>query len=150
MPAGVDELLFPPHPASPSMPAAERLAVATSSRPMSHGLPAFLLTRRMRRVKPRGNRIIAKNIPGRRVPPGPLRREATTVPVVPMVRLVVCAAADETVTLAGVKVQLTSDGNVPQERFTVPVNPPVGVIVMTVLPVEPLLISRNDGLALSV
>lgn len=143
-------MLFPPHPASPNMPAAARLVVASSSRPMSHGLPVFLM-RSMRRVKPRGNRIIATNIPGRSVPAGPSRREAATVPVVPTVSVVVRAEPPAaTVRLAGEKVQVTSDGNVPQEKFTVPVNPPTGVTVMTVVPVEPLLKVRNDGLALSV
>ena len=107
MPAGVDELLFPPHPASPSMPAAARLAVASRSRQMSQGLPVFL-TRRMRRVKPSGNRIMATNIPGRRVPLGPSRREAVAVPVVPTVSVVVGAAPPEaTVRLAGEKLQVT-------------------------------------------
>ena len=75
-------------PASPNMPAAARLAVASSSRPMSHRLPPFL-TRRILRVKPRGNRIMATNISGRKVPPGPSLREAVVVPVVPMVSVVV-------------------------------------------------------------
>jgi hypothetical protein len=102
-------------------------------------------------VKPRGNRIIATNISGMRFPPGPSRREAIDVPVVPTVSVVVGAAPPEaTVRLAGEKLQVTSVGNVPQEKFTVPVNPPVGVTVITVLPVEPLLIVRDDGLALSV
>ena len=151
----MDFSLDPPQPDSPIMPAAARLAVATSSRPMSHG-PPFFLVRRMRRVKPRGNRIMAANIPGKSVPLGPVapepsRREAMLVPVVPMVSVVVGAEPPEaTVRLAGEKPQVTFDGNIPQVKFTVPVNPFVGVSVMTVASVEPLMIVRVDGLALSV
>lgn len=150
MPCGVDGLPFPPHPASPSMPAPARLTVASRSRPISHGLPAFL-ARRMRRVKPRGNRIMATNVSGRRVPLEPSRREAAAVPVVPTVSVVVGAEPpDATVRLAGEKLQVTSAGKVPQLKFTVPVNPPVGVTVITVVPVEPLWMVRDDGFALSV
>ena len=144
-------LAFPPHPASPSKPAPARLAVTISSRPISQGLPAFL-TRRILRVRPRGNRIIATNISGMRVAPGRLPREAAVVPVVPTVSVAVGAEPPEaTVRLAGEKLQVTSDGNVvPQLKFTVPVNPPVGVSVITVVPVEPDLMVSDDGLALSV
>jgi hypothetical protein len=112
--------------------------------------PAFL-ARRILRVKPRGNRIIATNISGMRVAPGPLPREAAVDPEVPTVSVVVGAAPPEaTVKLAGEKVQVTSDGKVPQLKFAVPVNPPVGVSVITVVPVEPDLIVSDDGLALRV
>jgi hypothetical protein len=68
-----------------------------------------------------------------------------------MVSVVVGADPPEaTVTLVGEKLQVTSEGNVPQSKFTVPVNPPVGVTVMTVFPVDPLLMVSDDGLALSV
>ena len=67
-----------------------------------------------------------------------------------MVSVVVGAGPPEaTVRLAGEKLQVTFDGNIPQLKFTVPVNPPVGVSVMTVVSVEPLSIVRVDGLALS-
>jgi hypothetical protein len=80
-----------------------------------------------------------------------LRSEAEAVPLVPTVRVVVGAAPLEaTVTLAGEKVHVTSVGSVPQEKFTVPVNPPVGVTVITVVPVEPLLMVSDDGFAASV
>ena len=133
-------MLLPPHPAIPVMPAAARPAVATSSRIVSHRLPAFppaFLTRRILRVKPRGNRIMAMNISGSRPPPGPLRREAVAAPVVPTVSVVVKGAFEGTVRLLGAKLQVASVGNVPQLKLTVPVKPPVGVSVMTVLPVEP-------------
>jgi hypothetical protein len=108
----------------------------------------------MRRVNPRGNRIIATNTSGNNVPLGPSRREAAAVPLVPVVPTVsVVVGADPpeaTVKLAGAKLQVTSDGNVPQLKFTVPVNPPVGVSVMTVDPVEPLLMVSVDGFAASV
>jgi hypothetical protein len=105
----------------------------------------------MRRVNPKGNRIMATNSSGNNVPPEPSRVEATVVPVVPTVSVVVGAEPPEaTVKLAGAKLQVTSDGNVPQLKFTVPVNPPVGVSVMTVDPVEPLLMVSVDGFAASV
>jgi hypothetical protein len=132
------------------MPAAARLAVATSRRPISHGPPDFL-TRRIRRVKPKGNRIIATKTSGRKVPADPPRREAEAVPLVPTVSVVVGAVPpDATVTLAGEKLHVTSVGNVPQLKFTVPVNPPVGVTVITVVPEEPLLMVSDDGFAASV
>ena len=139
----------PPHPVIPATPAAARLAVATRSRPMSQGLPRFL-KRRTRRVRPRGNRIIATNISGRRFPLGPSRRDPIAVPVVPTVSVLVNGPVEGTVKLLGAKLQVTSVGNVPQEKFTMPVNPPVGVSVITVLPVDPLLMVRDDGLAASV
>lgn len=140
----------PPHPAIPATPAAARPVVARRRSPMSHGFPVFL-ARSMRRVKPRGNRIMATNISGRRVPLGPLRRDPIAVPVVPTVSVVVGAAPPEaTVRLEDEKVQVTSGGSVPQVKLTVPVNPPVGVSVITVLPVDPLLMVSEDGEALSV
>ena len=45
---------------------------------------------------------------------------------------------------------MTSVGSVPQAKLTVPVNPPVGVSVMTVLADEPLWMVRDDGFATSV
>jgi hypothetical protein len=59
------------------------------------------------------------------------------VPVVPTVSVVVSAPADGTVKLVGEKLQVTSVGNVPQLKFTVPENPPVGVNVIPVAPVDP-------------
>ena len=72
------------------------------------------------------------------------------VPVVPMVSVVVSAVDEVTVRLVGMKVHVTSAGSVPQVKLTVPVNPPVGVSVMTVLADEPLLMVRDDGFAMSV
>jgi len=142
-------LLDPPHPAIPSMPAAARVAPASRSKHASHGLPVILV-RRMRRVKPRGSRIRAANIPGSTPPAGPSRREAVVVPVVPMVSVVVSGAEEGTVKLVGAKLQVTRAGSVPQAKLTVPVNPPTGVSVITVDPVEPLLMVSDDGFALSV
>jgi hypothetical protein len=48
------------------------------------------------------------------------------------------------------KVHVTSAGSVPQVKLTVPVNPPVGVSVMTVLADDPLLMVSDDGFAMSV
>jgi len=67
-----------------------------------------------------------------------------------MVSVVVSGALEGTVKLAGAKPQVTRAGNVPQAKSTVPVNPPVGVSVITVLPVEPLLMVKDEGDALSV
>ena len=142
-------MLDPPHPAIPSMPAAARVAPASRSKHASHGLPV-VLARRMRRMKPRGSRIRAAKIPGRTVPEGPLWRRAVVVPVVPMVSVVVRGVAEATVRLVGAKLQVTREGSVPQEKFTVPVNPPIGVSVITVLAVEPLGMVSVDGEALSV
>jgi len=50
----------------------------------------------------------------------------------------------------GAKVQVTSDGSVPQAKLTVPVNPPVGVSVITVEPEDPVWMVSDDGFALSV
>jgi hypothetical protein len=72
------------------------------------------------------------------------------VPVVPTVSVVVNGALEGTVKLVGAKLQVTSDGSVPQAKLTVPVNPPVGVSVITVDPVEPLAMVSDDGFALSV
>ena len=72
------------------------------------------------------------------------------VPVVPTVSVVVNGALEGTVKLVGAKLQVTSDGNVPQAKLTVPVNPPTGVSVITVDPVEPLAMVSDDGFALSV
>jgi hypothetical protein len=66
------------------------------------------------------------------------------------VSVVVSGAVEGTVKLVGAKLQVTLDGSIPQEKFTVPVNPPVGATVITVLPVEPLLMVRDEGDALSV
>jgi hypothetical protein len=77
-------------------------------------------------------------------------RAAVAFPVVPMVSVVVCAVEEVTVRLVGAKVHVTSVGSVPQVKLTVPVNPPVGVSVMTVLADEPLLMVSDDGFALSV
>ena len=104
----------------------------------------------MRRTKPRGSRIRATRNVGRALPPGRLPRDAMAVPVVPIVSVVVSAVEEVTVRLAGAKRHVTSDGSVPQVKLTVPVNPPVGVSVMTVLADEPLLMVRDDGFALSV
>ena len=94
---------------------------------------------------------MATNTSGNNAPLLPSSREAIAVPLVPTVSVVVGADPPEaTVRLAGAKLHVTSDGNVPQVKFTVPVNPPVGVSVMTVDPVEPLLMVRVDGLAASV
>jgi len=142
-------LELPPHPAIPSMPAAATVAPANSSKHASHGLPVFLV-RRMRRVNPRGSRIRVANISGSTPPTGPLRRKAMAVPVVPTVSVVVNGALEGTVKLVGAKLQVTSDGSVPQAKLTVPVNPPVGVSVITVDPVEPLAMVSDDGFALSV
>ena len=57
--------------------------------------------------------------------------------MVPTVSVVVKGAFEGTVRLLGAKLQVASVGNVPQLKLTVPVKPPVGVSVMTVLPVEP-------------
>ena len=146
----MDDVELPPHPAIPSMPAAARVAPASRSKHASHPLPVVLV-RRMRRMKPRGSRIRAAKIPGRTVPEGPLWRKAVVVPVVPMVSVVVGAVPPVvTVRLAGAKLQVTRDGSVPQAKLTVPVNPPTGVSVITVDPVEPLAMVRDDGDALSV
>src|ERR1035441_2390273 len=104
----------------------------------------------MRRMKPRGSRIRAANSAGRTVPAGFLMREAVAVPVVPIVSVVVSGAVEGTVKLVGTKAHVTSDGSVPQAKLTVPVNPPVGVSVITVEPEEPLLIVSEDGFAVSV
>ena len=141
-------MLDPPHPAIPSKPAAARHVPASSKHP-SHGLPAFLV-RRMRRMKPRASKIRAANIPGSTPPAGPLPREAVVVPVVPMVSVVVSGAVEGTVKLVGAKLQVTRVGSVPQAKLTVPVNPPTGVSVITVDPVEPLAMVRDEGDALSV
>jgi hypothetical protein len=102
-------------------------------------------------VKPRGNRIIATNISGRKVPPGPVRSEAVFVPFVPTVSVVVGADPPEVaVTLAGEKLQLASVGSAPQLKLNVPVNPPVGVTVMIVVPDEPDWMMRGEGEAASV
>ena len=140
----------PPHPAIPSMPAAAKVAPASRSKHASHRLPAFLV-RRMRRARPRGSRITAASSAGRAVPAGSLMRAAVGVPVVPMVSVVVSEVVEEvTVRLVGTKVHVTRVGSVPQAKSTVPVNPPVGVSVMTVLADEPLWMVRDDGFALSV
>jgi hypothetical protein len=131
------------------MPAAARVAPASRSKHTSHGLPVILV-RRIRRIKPRGNRIRAANISGSTPPAGLFRREAVVVPAVPTVSVVVSGALEGAVKLVGAKLQVTLDGSVPQEKFTVPVNPPVGASVITVLPVEPLLMVSDDGVALSV
>jgi hypothetical protein len=101
-------------------------------------------------MKPRGSRIRATSSEGRTGPAGRLPRDAIAVPVVPMVSVVVSAVEEVTVRLAGMKVHVTSDGKVPHVKLTVPVNPPTGVSVMTVLADEPLLMVRDDGFALSV
>jgi hypothetical protein len=107
--------------------------------------------RRIRRVNPIGNRIIATKTSGSIVPLGLPPSDAEAVPLVPTVNVVVGAVPPEaTVTLAGAKLHVTSVGSVPQLKFTVPVNPPVGVTVITVVPVEPLLMVSDDGLAASV
>ena len=142
-------MLDPPHPAIPSMPAAAKVAPASRSKHASHRLPAFLV-RRMRRVNPRGSRIRAASSVGRPVPAGRLPRDAIVVPVVPMVSVVVSGAEEGTVKLVGAKLQVTRAGSVPQAKLTVPVNPPTGVSVITVDPVEPLLMVSDDGFALSV
>ena len=139
----------PPHPAIPSMPAAAKVAPASRSKHASHRLPAFLV-RRMRRVNPRGSRIRAANITGSTPPAGPSPREAVVAPVVPMVSVVVSGELEGTVKLVGAKLQVTREGSVPQAKLTVPVNPPVGVSVITVDPVEPLGMVSDDGFALSV
>ena len=80
-----------------------------------------------------------------------MMRAAVGVPVVPMVSVVVSEVVEEvTVRLVGTKVHVTRVGSVPQAKSTVPVNPPVGVSVMTVLADEPLWMVRDDGFALSV
>ena len=142
-------MLDPPHPDIASKPAAARLAIATSSKHPSHGLPAFLM-RRMRRMKPSGSRIRAANSAGSTVPAGSLTRAAVAVPVVPIVSVVVSAEEEGTVRLVGANVHVTFEGSVPQAKLTVPVNPPVGVSVITVDPVEPVLMVSEDGFALSV
>lgn len=142
-------MLDPPHPAIPNKPAAARVVPASRSKHASHGLPA-LLVRRMRRMKLKGSRIRAANIPGSRPPDGPFWREAVAVPIVPMVSVVVSGAVEGTVKLVGAKLQVTRVGSVPQAKLTVPVNPPVGANVITVDPVEPLLMVSEDGFALSV
>jgi hypothetical protein len=101
-------------------------------------------------MKPRGSRIRAANSVGRTVPAGRLPRDAVAVPVVPMVSVVVSGVEEVTVRLAGAKVHVTRVGSVPQAKLTVPVNPPVGVSVMTVLADEPLWMVRDDGFAFSV
>jgi hypothetical protein len=98
-------------------------------------------------MKPRGSRIRAANSVGRTVPAGRLPRDAVAVPVV---SVVVSGVEEVTVRLAGAKVHVTRVGSVPQAKLTVPVNPPVGVSVMTVLVDEPLWMVRDDGFALSV
>jgi hypothetical protein len=92
----------------------------------------------------------AANSAGRTVPAGRLPREAVAVPVVPMVSVVISAEDEGTVKLVGANVHVTSVGKVPQAKLTVPVNPPVGVNVITVDPEEPLLIVSDDGFAVSV
>ena len=72
------------------------------------------------------------------------------VPVVPMVSVVVSGEEEVTVRLVGTKAHVTRVGSVPQAKLTVPVNPPVGVSVMTVLADEPLWMVRDDGFATSV
>jgi hypothetical protein len=67
-----------------------------------------------------------------------------------MVSVVVTAAEEVTVRLAGMKVHVTKVGSVPQAKLTVPVNPPVGVSVITVDAEEPLAMVRVEGFALSV
>jgi hypothetical protein len=67
-----------------------------------------------------------------------------------MVSVVVSGAVEGTVKLVGAKLQVTRVGSVPQAKLTVPVNPPVGASVITVDPVEPLLMVSEDGFALSV
>ena len=105
----------------------------------------------MRRAKPRGSKIRAARSAGRTVPSGRLPREAAAVPVVPMVSVVVSIVLLEVaVRLVGEKLHVAIDGSVPQEKFTAPVNPPVGVNVITVDPVEPLAMVSDDGDALSV
>lgn len=141
-------MLFPPHPTVASRPAPATHAPASSNNP-SHGLPVFLV-RGMRRIKPRGSRIRAANSAGRAVPAGSLTRAAVAVPVVPMVSVVVSAEPEGTVKLVGANVHVTLVGSVPQAKLTVPVNPPVGVSVITVDPVEPVLMVSEDGFALSV
>jgi hypothetical protein len=58
--------------------------------------------------------------------------------VVPTVSVVVNGAFEGTVKLLGAKLQVASVGSVPQVKLNVPVNPPVGVTVITVVPDEPV------------
>jgi hypothetical protein len=67
-----------------------------------------------------------------------------------MVSVVVSGTLEGTVKLGGTKPHVTSGGNVPQAKLTVPVNPPTGVSVITVDPVEPLAMMSDDGFALNV
>jgi hypothetical protein len=68
---------------------------------------------------------------------------------VPIVRTS-CTAAVAKVTETGLNVQLALAGRVPHDKVRLPVNPPWGVIVRVVVPVEPRAIVRLLGVAVAV